>query len=147
MKFNGEVMIQAPREAVWAFLIDAESVSQCAPGVESLEILIPEKKFKAVAAVGFGTVKIAFDAEVEWLELEPPIKAKMRAHGIAPGSAADATAEMVLNENEDGSTQMIWEADVQISGTIASLASRLMGSVTKRLTGDFFNCLKGKIEG
>jgi carbon monoxide dehydrogenase subunit G len=41
---------------------------------------------------------------------------------------------------------MYWEADVQISGTITSLASRLMGGVTKRLTGAFFDCVKSKIE-
>jgi carbon monoxide dehydrogenase subunit G len=146
MKFNGDVMIQAPREAVWAFLIDAESVSQCAPGLESLEVVVPEEKFKVVASVGFGTVKVTFNAEVEWLELEPPGRARMRAHGTAPGSAADATAEMVLEATEDGSTKMFWEADVQISGTITSLASRLMGGVTKRLTGAFFDCVKSKIE-
>jgi hypothetical protein len=147
MNFNGEVMIQAPRESVWRFLTDAESVSQCAPGLESLEVVIPEQKFKVVASVGFGTVKVKFSAEVEWLELEPPSRAKMRAHGTAPGSAADATAEMILEEIEDGSTKMIWQAEVQISGTITSLASRLMGSVTKRLTGAFFDCVKSTVEG
>ena len=37
-------------------------------------------------------------------------------------------------------------ADVTISGSIASLATRLMGSVAQKLAGAFFECAKGKIE-
>lgn len=146
MNFSGEVTIQAPRDKVWGFLTEAESVSECAPGLESLEVVVPGEKFKAVASVGFGTVKVTFNAEVEWLELEPPGMARMRAHGTAPGSAADATAKMILEEAGEGSTKLVWEAEVQISGTITSLASRLMGSVTKRLTGAFFDCVRKKVE-
>lgn len=146
MNFSGEVTIQAPRDKVWGFLTEAESVSECAPGLESLEVVVPGEKFKAVASVGFGTVKVTFNAEVEWLELEPPGMARMRAHGTAPGSAADATTKMILEEAGEGSTKLVWEAEVQISGTITSLASRLMGSVTKRLTGAFFDCVRKKVE-
>ena len=53
---------------------------------------------------------------------------------------------MNLSEAADGGTQLDWMADVTVQGTIASLASRLMGSVTQRLTGEFFECVKGKIE-
>ncbi len=39
-----------------------------------------------------------------------------------------------------------WQADVIVVGSIASLASRLLGSVTQKLTNAFFNCVKAKIE-
>lgn len=41
---------------------------------------------------------------------------------------------------------MAWTVDVTISGTIAALASRMMGGVTKRLTAAFFDCMKKQIE-
>jgi carbon monoxide dehydrogenase subunit G len=96
MELSGKVNIEAPREAVWKFLLDAEAVGECVPGLESLEIIIPEEKFQATAQVGLGTVKVKFSAEVEWFDLEPPSRAKMRGKGTAPGSAGDATAVMVL---------------------------------------------------
>lgn len=147
MNFQGSVTIQAPRQAVWAFLTDPSEVSKCAPGLESMEVIEPGERFRVVASVGFGTVKVTFATDVTWLELQMPERAKMKAHGTAPGSAVDAMAEMNLADVSDGSTELSWEAEVLISGTIASLASRMMGSVAKKVTGAFFECVKGQIEG
>jgi carbon monoxide dehydrogenase subunit G len=146
MKLDGEVTIQAERQKVWDFLTDAEAVSQCAPGLESMKIIEPDKEFEAVAAVGFGTVKVRFVTNVRWLELDPPNLAKMAAHGTAPGSAADVTGEMQLEDTPDGGTNMIWTADVTVSGTITSLASRMMGSVSKKIANSFFDCVRGYVE-
>jgi carbon monoxide dehydrogenase subunit G len=146
MKLEGDVTIHAQREKVWDFLLDIEGMSTCIPGLESLETVEPGRKYRAIASVGLGTVKVRFDADVEWLELERPTRALMKGHGTAPGSAGDVTAEMVLSDRPEGSTLLTWWADVVISGTIASLASRLMGSVTKKLTASFFDCVKGQIE-
>ncbi|MEE9508031.1 MAG: carbon monoxide dehydrogenase subunit G [Anaerolineales bacterium] len=147
MELSGRVNIEAPREAVWDFLIDAESVSECVPGLESLEVIVPDEKFRASAQVGLGTVKVKFSAEVEWFDLDPPGRAKMRGRGTAPGSAGDAIAEMILEEGPDNSTDLIWTADVNVAGTIASLASRMMKSVAKKLSKNFFECVKKKVEG
>jgi carbon monoxide dehydrogenase subunit G len=147
MELTGEVNIRAPREKVWEFLLDAEKVGECVPGLESLDIIVPGEKFLAKAQVGLGTVKVKFEAEVEWFDLEPPAKARMRGRGTAPGSAGDATAEMTLADGPDGSTDLIWIADVNVAGTIASLASRMMKSVSRKLAKNFFDCVKEKIEG
>jgi carbon monoxide dehydrogenase subunit G len=146
MHLEGTVAINAGREKVWQFLTDPNAVSQCAPGVESLTIVEPDKKFQVVAAIGFGSVKVTFKTDVEWLEMEMPQRAKMKAHGVAPGSAADVISEMLLNLQGDGSTELKWTADVVVLGTIASLAARLMGTVTQKIVGSFFNCVKTKIE-
>lgn len=146
MKFSGEATIEADREKVWSFLTDAEAVSQCAPGLESLSVIDPGQRFEAVAAIGFGTVKVRFVTDVQWVELDPPRMAKMKAHGTAPGSAADVLAEMLLEPLSEGTTQLSWTAEVTVSGTITSLASRLMGSVTKKVTANFFDCVKAELE-
>lgn len=146
MKLEGEVTIQADRQVVWDFLTDAEAISQCAPGLESMRIIEPEKEFEAAAAIGFGTVKVRFVTNVKWVELDPPNRAKMTAHGTAPGSAADVEGEMRLEDTPEGGTRMFWSADVLVSGTLASLASRMMGSVSKKIANTFFDCVKGYVE-
>ena len=146
MNFEGTVTINAPPEKVWEFVTDAEAVSKCVPGLESMEIVTPQEKFKAVASVGFGTVKVTFGADVEWVDLDPPKRAGMKAHATAPGSAVDVTAHMDLAAGPDDSTELGWSADVTVAGTIASLASRMMGGVSKKLTNDFFDCLKQQVE-
>ena len=146
MQLKGSETIQAPREKVWEHLTNPEFVAQCAPGLESLEIVQPDKKFKVVASVGLGNIKARFTGDVEWVELDPPNLAKVKGHGTAPGSAGDVVSQMALSDGPDGSTVLDWEAEVSITGTIASLAARMMGSVTQKLSAQFFKCVKDKIE-
>src|SRR5215475_575530 len=102
MHLQGNVSINAPRAQVWEYLTDPNKVSQCAPGVESVELVEPER-------------------------------AKMKAHGTAPGSAADVVSEMTLSDLPGGGTQMHWTADISIVGQLAGLAARLMGTVSQKL--------------
>jgi carbon monoxide dehydrogenase subunit G len=146
MKLEGHTTIAAPQDKVWEFLTDPNQVSQCVPGLQSMEIVAPQEQFKAIAAIGFGTVQVTFTTDVTWTRLESPSWAEMKAHGTAPGSAADVLAEMRLSPAEDGATDLYWTADVTVVGTIASLAARMLGSVAKVLTGAFFNCVQKHIE-
>jgi len=140
------VTINAARDKVWAFLNDPNAVSKCAPGLESLEIITPDQKFRVIVSVGFGTVKATFNTDVEWVDREPMNRLKFKAHGSAPGSAVDATADVTLSDGANSATDLKWAAEVAVLGTIASLASRLMGGVTQRLTGAFFDCARKQIE-
>ena len=144
--FEGEVLINATREQVWAFLMDPYKVGQCMPGVESIEVVDGERKFHAVISIGFGSVKARFKGDAEFVEVEEPNWATLKAHGNAPGSAMDVTSLMVLSDGPDGTVEMQWSADITVLGTLASLASRLMGDITKKLSNEFFQCLKTKIE-
>ena len=146
MRFEGIVSIKAPRAKVWDFLTDPEKVSGCAPGLEKLEIVEPGKKFRATTSVGFGSVKVRFVNDVEWVEMDPPNLARMKAHGTAPGSGVDAQTSMALTDRQDGATELAWSADVNVVGTVASLAARLMSGVTKKLTSAFFESVRKEIE-
>ncbi len=146
MHLAGNVSIAAPRPKVWAFLTDPEAVAQCTPGLESMTVVEPGRKFRAVASVGLGSIKARFTLDVEWVDLQAPERALAKAHGTAPGSTADVSGELVLREASATTTELQWSADVTIMGTIASLASRMMGSVTEKLAGQFFDCVRKKVE-
>ena len=146
MRFEGKINISAPRIGVWAFLTDANAVSHCMPGLESIEIITPNEKFRAIGALGLGSVKLKMNTDVEWVELDAPNRARMKMRGTAPGSSIDVASEMHLADGPGGSTDMEWSAEVKVLGTVASLAARLMKPVTQKLTGEFFSCVKKKIE-
>ena len=146
MHLQGDVTINAPRATVYEYLTDPHKVSECAPGVESVEITEPGKTFRGTVSIGFGTVKARFVGDVEWLELVPPERARMKAHGSASGSAADVVSEMSLSDLPGGATKLHWTADITIVGQLASLAARLMGTVSQKMTSAFFDCVRKKIE-
>ena len=112
MHFEGTVQINAPRDRVWAFVIDPNQVGQCGPGVESIEV-IDDTHFKATAKVGVGFISARFVVNLEFVDLDAPDAATIKAHGQAPGSAVDADAQMRLSDGADGGTTMDWSADVR----------------------------------
>ncbi|HLF73092.1 MAG TPA: carbon monoxide dehydrogenase subunit G [Anaerolineales bacterium] len=146
MQLKGSVTIRAPRKKVWDFMTDPNQIGQCAPGVEKIEMLEPLKRYRGVVSVGFGAVKARFSGEVEVLELDEPHYAKLKAHGSATGSVADAISEMRLSDGPDGSTVVDWTADVSVSGQLASLAARLMVPVSQKLSEQFYEQVRKKIE-
>ena len=146
MHLEGNVSIVAPHQKVWDSLTDPYFVVQCAPGLESMDVIEPNKRFQVVAGAGFGSIKVTFKTDVEWLELDAPTRASMKVHGIAPGSAMDMTSAMMLSDGPEGSTELNWTAEIVVLGTIASVAARLMHPVANLLVGQLFKCIKSKIE-
>jgi carbon monoxide dehydrogenase subunit G len=145
MEFSGTQTMAAPIEKVWAFLEDVNNVAACAPGFQSLEVL-EEEHWKAVVGVGVGAVKAKFTLDITRPDKEPPNHMTMKGRGKAPGSAVDLNGDMRLTALDDNQTQMDWTAHVIVSGTIASVGARLLQGVAERLTGQFFDCLRSKLE-
>jgi len=145
MRFEGSVAINASREQVWAFVIDPDQVGQCGPGVEKIEV-IDADHFKATAKVGIGFISARFNVNMEFAERQAPDRALIKAHGQAPGSAVDAIAEMRLSDGPDGTTVMDWNADVNLSGTLASVGARLIDGTANKMIGQTFDCMREKLE-
>jgi uncharacterized protein len=145
MHFEGTVQINAPRDRVWAFVIDPNQVGQCGPGVESIEV-IDDTHFKATAKVGVGFISARFVVNLEFVDLDAPNAATIKAHGQAPGSAVDADARMELSDADGGGTTMDWSAEVNIAGTIASVGARLIEGTANKMIGQTFDCMRTKLE-
>ena len=145
MEFSGTQTVAAPIEKVWAFLLDVNNVAACAPGFQSLEVL-EEEHWIAVVAVGVGAVKAKFTLDITRPEMQEPEHMTMKGRGKAPGSAVDLLGDMHLSSLEGGETRMDWKATVTVSGTIASMGARLLQGTAERLTGQFFDCLKTKLQ-
>jgi carbon monoxide dehydrogenase subunit G len=146
MVLKGNVAIRAPRKKVWDFLTDPNQMGQCVPGVEKIEIIEPNKKYRGVVSVGLGSVRARFNGDVDILELDEPNRARLKAHGTTTGTAADLFSEMSLRDGESGSTVVDWTADVNVSGQLASLAARLMLPVSQKLSEQFYNEVRRRIE-
>lgn len=145
MHFEGEQTIQAPIQTVWAFFMDPNRVAECAPGFKSMDILGPDH-FKPTLAVGVGAVKATFTLDVTLVDLQEPTHAGMKARGAAAGSGVDMRSAMDLSPESDTVTHMRWTADVNVSGTIASVGARLLEGAAHKLTNRFFDCFRQKIE-
>ncbi len=145
MHFEDNITIKAPIGTIYAFFTDPHQVASCAPGFQSMEVLGPDH-FKPRVGVGIGAVKATFTLDVTLTDLHEPDHAVVKGHGVAAGSAVDLSGSMDLTAESDTLTQMHWKADVNVSGTIASVGARLMEGTARKLTTKFFDCVRQKVE-
>ena len=145
MRFEGTERVAASQPRVWAFLMDPQQVGSCGPGVESVEP-VDATHFKARATVGVGFIKARFVVDMEMADLHEPDSATMKAHGQAPGSAVDAAATMRLTPDGADATTLAWAADVNISGTLASVGARLIQGTAEKMIRQTFDCIRTKLE-
>ncbi len=137
LNFSGAPEVAAPREMVWAKLMDPDFVAASAPGVEKVERL-DDTRYKVVSAFGVGAIKVRFTLDVALSDLVAPERATMSARGKAPGSAVDVRAAIVLREPSPGRTIMEWSSESEVSGTVASVGGRLLEGTAKKLTEQFW---------
>ena len=145
MRFEGTERVAATQPKVWAFLMDPQQVGSCGPGVESVEP-VDATHFNSRATVGVGFIKAHFVVDMEMADLHEPDSATIKAHGQAPGSAVDATATMQLTPDGADATNLAWAADVNISGTLASVGARLIQGTAEKMIRQTFDCIRTKLE-
>ena len=145
MHFEGQQLVQAPRQAVWAYLLDANKVAECAPGFQRMEILGPDH-FKPTVGVGIGAVKATFTLDVQLVDVNEPEHVAMTGRGVASDSATDLRAAMDLVAESDSATTLRWTAEVNVTGKIANMGARLLQGTANKLTARFFECIRKKLE-
>ena len=145
MHFTGSTRIAAPRDRVWAFVIDPQQVGWCGPGVEAIEAIDPTH-FRARAKVGIGPISARFSVNLELAESVAPERAVIKANGQAPGSEVEAVGDMRLSGPPEGPTTMDWSAEVTIMGTIAAVGARFIEGTADKLIGEAFDCMRAKLE-
>jgi uncharacterized protein len=137
MTMNGEVQLNATREAVWAKLNDPEVLKVCIPGCEQLD-KNSDTEFQAVAVTKIGPVKAKWKGKVHLTDLDPPNGYKISGEGeggiagFAKGGAVVALAE------KDGGTLLTYNVEAQIGGKLAQLGQRLIAGAAKKMADDFF---------
>lgn len=145
MDIEGTEIISAPREKVWEFVTDAESVASCTPGVKSVRILEPGKRFEVVGGVKLGTVGLNAKNVIEFTDLVELEEARLKIRGRGPGTTIDAVADLRLRDEAAG-TALDWKGTVQVRGTLAALASRLLKPVTEKVLREMFAEMRSRIE-
>ncbi len=137
MELKDTVLINAPRDQVYAALNDPEILQACIPGCEEL-IKHSDSELEAKVVLKVGPVKARFSGKVTLDQSGAPETFSLTGEGNG-GTAgfAKGGADVTLTE-EDGQTTLGYEAKVDIGGKLAQLGSRLIQSTAKKLSAKFF---------
>jgi carbon monoxide dehydrogenase subunit G len=134
MDFSRTVEVAAPIAEVWALTADIEAVAGCIPGVRDLEMVGPGE-FTCLLVQHVGSVKAAFALRSSLLvdEASRTVTASSTGQDRGLGSAVKAAQTFVLSAAGDR-TRVSIEADVQITGRIATFGHRIIGAKAEQVT-------------
>ncbi|MBI3043148.1 MAG: carbon monoxide dehydrogenase [Betaproteobacteria bacterium] len=138
----------APR-IVWNLLSDPRAVVDCVPGA-ALGEQLEDGSYDATLTVKFGPAKVTFRARVA-LELDSAAmtgQVSSRGKDDQGGTRVKAAMTFKVVEGEaPGSSVIPIDAQVEISGRLASLVESGANLVVKRMTGEFSERLAAKVAG
>ena len=140
MKVAGEHAFRAPRAHVWAALESREALERSLPGVRRLVATGPDE-YEIAIDVGVGSVKGVYEGSFALADKVPGESCTVRASaGGRPGTVT-ATARMRLTDGDGGGARLAYEADAEVTGSLAGVGQRLMGAAARRTTEQFLSAL------
>ncbi len=139
MKLSGSYTLPVAPERAYQILQDPAVLAQAMPGCESLEKIGPDEyrmKMKVILAALSG----AFEGKVRITDQVPPSSFRLVVEGSGRIGFLKGDGLLKLSAL-DGSTEVSYEGDAQVGGTMAAVGQRLIDGTAKMLIKKFFDKL------
>jgi carbon monoxide dehydrogenase subunit G len=144
MKIEGTHQIHAPRDRVYAAVINPQVLQRCIPGCQSLD-KTADNTYVATMKAGVGPVKGIFKGNVRLEDMQPPSHYRMIVDGKGGPGFVKGTGEFDL-QDVDGGTAIAYRGDLQVGGVIAGVGQRMIEAAAKMLAAQFFSKLDLEIK-
>jgi 2-furoyl-CoA dehydrogenase large subunit len=136
---RGEVLLDAPPEAVFRVLLDPVALAKVIPGCNALEPA-GENRYRADVSVGVGLIKARYAAEVALSELDPPRSLRLAGSGLSSVGSARGSGLVTLEPSGDG-TLLRYDYAAEVSGKVAAVGSRMLEGAAKIVLNQLFEQL------
>ena len=136
MKLAGSYKLNVKKEIVWQALNNVDILKQCIPGCETFE-RESSTVFNTTATNQIGPMNATFSGTITLSNIQENQSYTLSGEGQSPVGFANGSADVKLKE-ENGTTTLSYEVDVNVGGKIAQLGSRLINGVAKKMSDYFF---------
>jgi uncharacterized protein len=146
MKFTGDILIEAPRDAVYAKVRDARFFASCIEGVQELNEIDPDH-YTAVLETKVAYLKFKFNVAVEVVRADPPCEIEAKVEGTPLGIVGRLTASSVTRLADDGkATKVSYEIEAALTGKLGSLGQPVLKSKAKEMERQFASRIQAKFQ-
>ena len=136
MKLSGSYKLNVKKEIVWKGLNDPNILKQCIPGCESFE-KESDTVFSVTATNQIGPMNATFSGSVTLSNIQVNESYTITGDGQSSVGFANGSAEVNLKE-ENESTTLEYQVNINVGGKIAQLGSRLISGVAQKMSDYFF---------
>ncbi len=136
MKINGSYTVPIPRDQAYKLLQDPAILAKCMPGTDHLE-KIGEDEYEMKMKMAIASFSGLFTGKVKIADAHPPDSFTLLVEGSGKVGFLKGSGLLNLTPQE-GATEVKYEGDVQVGGTIAAVGQRLLESTSKMIIKKFF---------
>jgi len=137
MKFSGDIVIAASRDAVFTKVGDPQFFASCVEGLRDLTE-IDGSHYTAVMETKIAYLKFKFDVAVEVLRMEPPNEIEAKIEGTPTGVVGRLSARSLARmAEENGTTTVSYEIEAALTGKLGSLGQPVLRAKMKEMEREF----------
>jgi uncharacterized protein len=145
MKIEGEHLFKGPREIVWDMIRDPNMLMKAIPGSQEIKEVEPNH-YDAAIHLRIGPVSGSFAGTLVVSDEIPPESCTLTVDGRGAPGFAKGVGYVKFTDNGDQTTTLNYTGDVTIGGTLASVGSRMIDSVSKMMIKAGFSSLDKALE-
>jgi uncharacterized protein len=139
LKIAGSSALPFPPEEAYRRMQDPDVLAGAIPGCESLE-KTGEDAYRMKMKMALASLSGAFDGTVRIADQAPPSSFRLIVEGSGKIGFVKGDGLLKLSTNEAG-TEVAYEGDVQVGGTMAAVGQRLIDGAAKMMIKKFFEKL------
>jgi carbon monoxide dehydrogenase subunit G len=140
VKISGTYTLPLSQERAYAVMQDPEVLARAIPGCESLEKVGPDE-YRMKMKMALASLSGAFEGKVRITEQTPPNSFRLVVEGTGRIGFVKGDGLLKLNPAEGGGTDVAYEGEAQVGGTIAAVGQRLIDGTAKTMIKKFFDKL------
>ena len=139
MKIAGSYTLPLQQERAYRILQDPEVLAQCMPGCEAL-VKTGENEYSMKMKMMLASISGLFDGKVRITDDSFPTSFRLIVEGTGKIGFMKGDGLLTLVP-QDSITEVRYEGDVQVGGTIAAVGQRLLDTTAKLMIKRFFDKL------
>lgn len=147
MEIEKTLTVSAPREQVWALLLDPQVMGGAVPGMQSIEVVSPTE-YVAVMHQKISFISARFKLRTRIVEQRAPEYLRVEGTGedTSVASSLKQRSEVFLSATPEGGTQLRIKVDVDLLGRLGAFGLSVMKTKADRIWEEFGANLAARID-
>ncbi len=145
MELTGKHIVNAASSKIWSMLMDTDILAKIVPGISRLE-KTGDNTFKSILEIKLGPVNSSFTGNLQMEEITEQEGFTLKITQNSKIGNASGNIKINLLPVDDEKTEIAFNGEVKLSGLLAGMGQRVMGSVANTLTKQFFANLEKELK-
>ena len=144
MELSGKRSLHADPDSIWRTLMNPEVLEKIVPGISKLQKKT-ERCFESIMEISIGPINGSFKGTIEFEELKQYECMKLHIRQNSKVGNANAVVTLSFLSPGDHQTDLVYHANVKLTGLLANMGQRLIGGVADTMIRQFFSNLERDI--